>query len=231
MPAMVGILSEMLENLSSHKDARAREVYLRRICPDLDIRETVFSYEHDEEPYAPQLAISLEPPKPIEPRRIYSKGKPKRPPLERHRSSARSNPERLTHLDYDKFMNTALYHADTDVPTFLEDWTTCPFPPSEKEKLWQDKFHGQAQPFLKLSALLNMPVEESKVLFPHYDVDDAFRQALALLAGAAMPIPTDGTRSESGTLPMLLKAIKGLDRANGKRVGRSLEVDHGKAWA
>jgi hypothetical protein len=231
MSAMIGVLSEMLENLSSHKDARAREVYLRRICRDLDIRETVFSYEHDEEPYAPQLAISLEPPKAIEPRRISSKGKPERPPLERHRSSVRSNPERLTHQDYDKSLSPALYHADTDVPTFLEDWTMCPFPPSEKDKLWQDKFHGQAQPFLKLSALLNMPVEESKVLFPHYEVDDAFKQALALLAGAAMAIPSDSTRPESGTLPMLLKAIKGLDRASGKKAGKSHKVDHGKAWA
>lgn len=56
MATISGVLSEMLENLSSHKDGRAREVYFRSVCRDLAIRETVLSYEHEAEPHAPQLA-------------------------------------------------------------------------------------------------------------------------------------------------------------------------------
>lgn len=220
----------MLENLSNHSTPRAREVYLRRICRDLDIRETVLTYEHyeeepdEEETDTPQIPTYLK----------KSQGSMPRPRLKRHQSIPKLEPLRKELGDYDKSKGDWLYHPNTDVPEFVEDWTQEP--PSkdvaDKEKLWQAKFHKQAQPLLKLSAFLNMPLEQSSVLFVHYDIDDEIKKHLATFAGAAMAIPMDGRKvPEPGSLTMVWKALKGLDRAGRKKATASGKLPEKNAWA
>lgn len=152
----------------------------------------------------------------------------------RRQSSAGFDPKRNERKgDYDKSTIEDLYHKGTDVPIFIEDWTLDPPPADKKEKEWQRQFHQQAQPLLKLSALLNMPLGQSKVFFAHYDVDDEFKQHLALFAGATALTPMDGTKvSEPGSVAMVMKALKALDRAGSQKVvpGWTLTTQSLNAW-
>lgn len=222
----------MYENLSNHKTARAREIYLRRICRDLDIRETVMKYLNfmpDPEFHAKQLTPELKRPEKNPPtRRRPDPTKQDRPELPRRQSTAREYlHDKCDEIkgDFDKETIEKQYLKNdkdefTTVPILVEDWTLWPPPASKntREMKWQIEFRKQAQPLLKLSALLNMPIEDSQELFAHYDIDDEFKEPLALFAGAAVLIPYNGARvHEPGTMDKVDKALKALARAGTKR--------------
>ncbi|QDS77029.1 hypothetical protein FKW77_006542 [Venturia effusa] len=233
MTSTIGVTSEMHHNLSDHKTARAREIYLRRICRDLDIRSTVMEYENfqpEPEFQYPQLAPQLQEPEAGAPvRRRPDPTKPDPPVQDRQQSKARiylHEKRDIIKYDFDKETMRILYIRDADknevttVPHLVEDWTLWPPPACKntKEKEWQIRFRKQAQPLLKLSACLNMPVEQSEIFFAHYPIDNEFKKPLALFAGAAVLIPHNGAGvPEPGTMAMISKALRDLARAGTKK--------------
>lgn len=237
MTSTIGVLSEMHENLTHHKTEKAREIYLRRVCRDLDIRDTVMKYEQSADPdfHAKQLGPQLKRPEKDPPARRPDLTRPIRPGLIRRRSAARleldeKHDDERYKRDFNKETMKVLYRRQdeevTTVPFLVEDWTLWP-PPGNKntqEKEWQTQFRKQAQPLIKLSALLSMPLEQSEIIFAHYGVDEEFKKPLALFAGAAAMIPYNGAGvPEPGPMAMIMKALADLARA-GTQKGRKTKV-------
>lgn len=186
-------------------------------------------FRSEQEFHAKQLQPKLETPeKEPSARRKPDPKKPDRPNLTRKQSSARLElHEKCDEIkgDFDKENMDKLYHQNannktTAVPLLVEDWTLWPPPVCNNSKLeeWQIRFRKQEQPLLKLSVLLNMPVEHSQTIFEHYPIDDGFREPLALFAGAAVLTPYNGARVfEPDHIVMISNVLKELARAGTKQ--------------
>lgn len=166
-------------------------------------------------------------------RRKPNPEKPDRPNLTRKHSLARLELHKKRDEvkgDFNKENIDEVYHQDannqtTTVPLLVEDWTLWPPPAYNNSKLkeWQIRSRKQAQPLLKLSVLLNMPVEHSQKIFEHYQ----FKEPLALFAGAAVLIPYSGARVfEPDHMVMISNVFKKLDRT-GTKQGMQMEAGVG----